>query len=426
MLTTAREIEEYCKYVAVPVWLNGVQISKDLSSEKWTKVDEDAHYLLQANRNWLEVYNLGVLVRKYHASQFGMGGLVVSRKQLNVNFARNDILVSECQVWKRISSVIKAHAREHEGAGPKKVNNEHTRAVQVIRLFDNDFQSDKDMCDFLETATFFTDISGKHWTFSQLSSGLSRFNRKITVTPEPGNRIADKLQQGRFALVLDSSTLNRFSLYSLPEILARIRKCISGYNERVSRLPLHVLSQMEKGYVAFSDISSEVSETVTPVQDNKLTKSEKQVLSAIAESQHSFIYGLRELGIENIRTLRVMESDHIHMCTDGASFIQINRELLNIEGRTGAALEQFTKIGSILIHEYMHTESDADTHTHGSEFYQQVERMFCHHSECLGKFINKALSRWLAQVEKENKRLRAGELKELDRQAKLNQDQLAA
>jgi hypothetical protein len=44
----------------------------------------------------------------------------------------------------------------------------------------------------------------------------------------------------------------------------------------------------------------------------------------------------------------------------------------------------------------------------------------------LGKFINKALSRWLAQVEKENKRLRAGELKELDRQAKLNQDQLAA
>lgn len=106
-LRTIDGLTDMCKYLPIPAFINGKRVSLAMDSVKWTFEDDDAYYLLRPQSNSLEAYNLGVLVRSYYGAQaMGVGGLVVSKKPLQVNFARNDILVSSCEVWKRISAKL--------------------------------------------------------------------------------------------------------------------------------------------------------------------------------------------------------------------------------------------------------------------------------------------------------------------------------
>ena len=105
-------VEEFKQFVAfadIPVHLNGNLISKDPTKQKWDLVTDDA-YIKVNNSTKFVVYNLGVMVRDYGAYKLGTGGIVVSRKQLAVNFARNDVLEHSCDVWRRIRDDVRKHA----------------------------------------------------------------------------------------------------------------------------------------------------------------------------------------------------------------------------------------------------------------------------------------------------------------------------
>lgn len=88
---TFSEIRSYVAWAQIPVFLNGEQISQSPETGKWTHEDENAYYALSSERNQLAIYNLGVLVSHTYSGRYGMGGTVVSKKQMEVNFARNDV-----------------------------------------------------------------------------------------------------------------------------------------------------------------------------------------------------------------------------------------------------------------------------------------------------------------------------------------------
>lgn len=75
----------------------------------WTLEDDLAYYRIIHGAHALEVYSQDVFVRHFSTWQLGIGGLVVSKQPLELNFARN-ALESECPIWSGIRKVIEALA----------------------------------------------------------------------------------------------------------------------------------------------------------------------------------------------------------------------------------------------------------------------------------------------------------------------------
>lgn len=72
----------------------------------WTHEDDLAYYRL-VRADALEVYSQDTFVRHFSTWQLGIGGVVVSKQPLELNFSRSAV-ESECPVWSGIRTVIEA------------------------------------------------------------------------------------------------------------------------------------------------------------------------------------------------------------------------------------------------------------------------------------------------------------------------------
>ena len=98
-------IRMFVLYSPIPVFLGNEQINVDPANEKWDHVTDEA-YIELSDKGELSLYNLGVYVCPMPNHRFGTGGVVVSRKQLKMNFARNDVQ-SDCPVWRKLTPFLK-------------------------------------------------------------------------------------------------------------------------------------------------------------------------------------------------------------------------------------------------------------------------------------------------------------------------------
>ncbi|MFZ0499206.1 MAG: hypothetical protein WAU49_14565 [Steroidobacteraceae bacterium] len=73
----------------------------------WTLEDDLACYRIVRGAHGLEVYSEDVFVRHFNTWQLSIGGVVVSKQPLELNFARNAV-ESQCPVWSAIRKVIEA------------------------------------------------------------------------------------------------------------------------------------------------------------------------------------------------------------------------------------------------------------------------------------------------------------------------------
>lgn len=112
------EIERNVQFVAIPVIVNGKQVSVAPATVKWTLESENADIAVSATSSELVVYNQGVRVMSVPRYKHQVAGTVVSRKPLTLNFARNDIM-HDCPVWAAITATLKkyvAQTKKDDGA----------------------------------------------------------------------------------------------------------------------------------------------------------------------------------------------------------------------------------------------------------------------------------------------------------------------
>lgn len=390
-----QEIQRMCKYAPVPVFCNGKMISVDMTNEKWTHEDDDAWFKLSASKNFLEVYNRGVMVRSYSAGQYGCGGIIISKKQLEVNFSRNDILISQCQVWKRVSAVARAYATS---CGKKSVvKNEAWREMMCAKLVSEDFTGEADVIEFLETAQILTDISGKHYSIFGLLTFIERNACKIVM--EAGGSVEameNKLQAGKLAVVIAGKTLDRFNQVScsFAEIMDVAIKCAGGqacyYTPKLLRIKAAVCT--------VSDLMSKhgITNDVCIVDNSSLSKPEQAMLSVITTSTERLMWTLHRSGglVRSERKIRIIESDVVESDTN-CEIIFLNRKLLTLDGYS--PFGHFCKIASMLLHEYLHDKDDrSGIHEHNAEFYQFYERCS---AEFVGLFIERAIHLYSKAIE---------------------------
>lgn len=440
-----RELRDMVKYVQIPVILNGQEVAKRPETQKWTEETAEAWFKFNADKSTLDVYNQGILVRKYPASDFGIGGAIVSKTKLDVNFARNDVIKS-CPIWKACQKVVRKHS--DDGMSMKKsalTANERERLFRDVSGRTINFDDLKDLR-FIETVT------GSFISISELSSRILA-NRYKLAFAEPKNLFGDKAMQSKLALVLSTTNLDKMNVTKPEEFVSTIRRYLKGAEKTASRswepgqidlvlgktqhismidlinmvgangyksVPEKDLSKGERVALRLiSKINASVAASLQAMTEvsyaNQVPTADRWFLQRVQTARKSFgsdvcdrftarlgdrfdelvhtkpsnMWGAVE-DVLPVRRLMVGESPIAAAWTNGTDTIWLNRELLR---RVAEGYGGMMALASIMLHEYMHDTPDTETHAHDEDFY----RMF-HDITVFTPTLGKAMSAVVAEA----------------------------
>lgn len=385
ILTTTNELRELCQYSPIPILVNGEAITVDFAKEKWSAQTDDAYFRFSSSLRSLTVYNQGVLVRSYPASQFGIGGVIVTKDgvRLTLNMARNDIIVATCTIWKRIKKTIELNS-SMEVATKKKPMTLDQMAHMATKML-----SDSASAFVLEAkeARLFTDITGRNHTFESMSAKL--LDNLTLSFGEEGNQLAETVHREGKAFVLHFSTLDRFNCSGLNDFIRKM-KTMKGYSYRGS-------VWASKKLIVVEDVGTLMTndERYATIAKKDWT-TEQKTLMAIAEFLHRKLYTLvldahftsedtiatsapelgevADVGIcwydqysKYMRRIFLGKSDVAMAWTDGRKDIHIDEKLLT-KLKTG--LSGMHELLLVILHEYCHNSGSGGSHNHDVTFYK--------------------------------------------------------
>lgn len=364
-----REIKENMKYVEIPVFLNGKQISIDPATEEWDEITDDA-YIKRKGGGTLDIYNLGVLVTKQSQYVSGASGIIVSKKALDVNFARNAVQAS-CPVWKRVLKVLK---EDNLQALKKKVPLDDVKRD----FFARELVSGEMSVAELDENRIITDVTNSHHPFS-LFSRLTTFQNKVSIASR-GDRVAEMAHTRRLAFVVTPEMAERFNATTPKEFVQAIKDICVANGLRVPNIKA----------VDAAEFSKVISSTHEPVADKELNKAERVALKALREAgrrmyESGSYYDYRNnvkifskdeghpyhyRGHETYRPrhISVGVSDTAAAWTDGEKNIWIERRQLK---KVKDGIPGMIQLANIILHEYLHNDASTNTHEHGVEFYNR-------------------------------------------------------
>lgn len=336
---TVRTLKEWVKYAPGIVTVNGEQANVDPEKEKWDHVTDLAYVRLQRTGGVLSVYNLGVHTLDLPAYRLGSGGTVVSRRQLKVNFARNDIQ-SDCPVWQTVLPFLREKTDE------KVVRRATLTDAERQRLADRLVQGEA--VPDAHKLKLFTTVAGRQCSAREVEDKAHEYGGRLTVC-ERGNLIGDKLHQRKAAFVLAGETLERFGLRAA-ELPAWVNK-LSIPPRWPSHKPAYTL-------VPFEELAATVNEQFDVLPDDELT---------VAEAAWLDLARRLAGGLPGSRRIVVGESDAANGWTDGRTYVALGRAYLR---ELSFDLCGVTGLLTLLCHEWAHDGPDTGTHEHGPEFYQ--------------------------------------------------------
>jgi len=356
LMGTLREIEKMLKYVPVRLSLNGKVVSVDPATEKWDHVTEEAYVRLRGGSG-LSVYNLGVWVKDFSSWQLGTGGVVVSRKQLVLNFARNDIMERECAVWRKVKRLVDQKATERNKRKPTLDDDERKRLAEQVAAAEIEPREAADL-------KLFTDVSGRHVSASQLAR--SRNGGDLTVAPK-GDRLGDKLHQSGAYFVMAEETLERFGVSTLKDLVGIVQSNCG-------------IRHWKPRFVSFREATKGMDSKHVILDPKQWSPRERAWVSLIQSNQRSLAYGLvwgsdMDYGkaMAARRKVVVGESEAALAWTDGSTYVAYSRNFLRyLQFSMKGAMEA----ADVALHEQCHDDEDTGTHVHGPDFYQRYHD--CH------------------------------------------------
>jgi hypothetical protein len=360
LLQIERGIKEMVRFVAVPVELNGDGISEDPAKAKWDAVHDD-YYLRISTNGGVKVYNLGVLVREYSGYEFATGGIVVSRKRLRVNFARNDVQ-DDCPIWKRVKADLRKRAGTKAETKKRATLGDDERRAFAGMLRSGDLEFGQ-----ADTLKLLTDGVGRHWSVQEMRRHINRHGIKsIIVAPPGGDKRSDGLMQRKLAFVLSHDTLERFECRTSAQFLKLMQE---------HRLELGAPTK------TFDVVAKAMSGKMVPIPVSEWTPMERATIAtmSIRSLDYTISRWKRSDSTDwkdwdkNVRVILVGESESADAWTDGREHIWFSRRFLKACGAQ-RDLAGWTRLVTVLVHEYCHDDSTEETHTHGAEFFEEYER----------------------------------------------------
>lgn len=360
LAATKTELIHLAKYIGLQLTLNGKLVSVRPEDEEWDYVTDDM-YLRLTDRGLLSVYNLGVLVRDYSASQYGMGGVYVSKKQLKVNFARNDVQ-HDCPIWRKARKIVEEKAT---GKILKAAVLTDDARENLLRRCVVGSLSVEEMRQLYSTRVI-TDASGRKHSIAM----LHKAQKKILNYTEakPGNHVADVLIQRELAFVFSSAMLEALGFTTAKQLIAVLSKEWKSLGMIWTWSPLAKLEPLvsDSKYALVPPAEWSVSE---------------RIAADLAQQMVDFVHWQewRDSGrdvrepCDVYRRVIIGESHAAEGWTDGSSYIALSRQELERKGPP--SLGYFVWLAQLVLHELCHKEDNRESNVHGMEFYRDYHEM---------------------------------------------------
>jgi len=388
------------KFVPIEVFLNGTRIDHSSSSIKWDAELEEAD-IKYRQRSELVVYNQGVRVTSYANHHYGVGGDVVSKVPLKVNFARNEIM-SDCPVWQKLQRLIRRKGAEgREVREQTRGMTEDDRKATALQLLRGELPSNESYI-----AKVFTDIA---WQHKSLNSILQKgYGGRITVGPKMYDELAKRIHAEKLAFVLSPQTLQRFGVDTVEELVA-----ICTWTVRNSR---HTYDWKEQPLQAaivldYDELAAGFSQEFTLVDKKKWTVRESAVMDALNHSAQWLQWGApEELQARRDRVITLGCSEVTKHWTDGKTYVALDRKMIS-----GGALDldTFFRWCCMVVHELCHVTPSNCEHEHDVDFFHYYHNWTM--GSRFGIFVQTVFMRLPTSYQKENKRMSRLGLKRLDR-----------
>lgn len=394
ILNIAREFKNLVKYMQIPVIFNGENISCLAEKQKWTLETDEAYFKI-TKEGKLSVYNLGSLVAHYPGYKFGISGTVVSKKQLTVNFARNDILVSQCRVWKKIAQKL----NELMGVETKKkiALTDDERTAIVEQLLGGQLHLSQVLSKGL-----FKDVTSKTPTLKsllniqRLSFSSGNYHKKI---------VEEQIHTQELAFILEAEMLDRLNVSTPEEFVRKINELIELNNNTLNDYYHQRQWQVAKE-LGISHISGKFSPKIISIEtlvenfnssfefknEKKLTAKEKCIINALNQispmiSRLIDDYNFRkekhmswaDLKKETVRKICIGISSVANAWTDGLSYIAIDTKMIKAPN----AME----LVCLCLHEYCHNCATSETHSHGIDFYEMFHNIMLYQAQSISYIV---------------------------------------
>ena len=338
---TRNELKKFVLYAPKPVYVNGTLFGASPSRLKsWSYEDDDAYYKVVQGSESVEVYNQGVFVQTVGAWRFGMGGVIVSKKPLEVNFARNAVLESKCEVWGRIHKAAERHIVAKLSQANKLDDSERKFLARRAMSSTSEYE------EILRTAKIVTDPTGRHHTLESLKN-YARF----MYIPESGP-LACALHGSDSTFVVTDALLSRFGSDCMEDFIQSLQNRGGMLRENVSLVTAREAAALGLGSAKQLETSGLTPRLMAGFRTLEWLNSELAIrLRTINLSTRA-----REL------KLGFHKRNTFIAWTDGATYISTNKSFIKKleSGLNGAWFWVNT-----LVHEYTHDTDDSESHAHG-------------------------------------------------------------
>jgi len=347
LASTLHELRRYVAFTPKPVYVNGTLFGSSPERLKtWTSEDHDAWIRVNPNADELAVYNQGVFVCAMPSWRVGTAGVVVSKRRLEVNFARNDIMENQCATWKRIRAKLERATLAKLARAGKLSDNERGFLARHLKVCAADELPE------LWHAKVLTEPGGKHVPLIAL-----REARTLVYSPEASSGAC--LLHGGSTFVITDQVINRFGEYSF-----------EGFVERLRMMPGVLRPDFDiqdaKSILAEKGLGERVD-----VQASDLTPRQQAASAALEELNDLVGSRLTAAGrTDGTRKLLIARQKKATAAawTDGKTYITFDvRQFKEFE----VGLDGVQRLVYTLVHEYMHDTDDSESHDHGEVFFRK-------------------------------------------------------
>lgn len=384
------ELEKSLAYLGVKIDLNGERISKDIDAMEW-EINHDLFYF--SEDVWgdrLEIYSAGVYVCDFPKRAFGRCGVLVTKKPIAVNFARNAILEDECPSWKHITTILQESVAKRRPAS--RLIKAEDRETEYHLFLDGK----TDVFEFIRLRLL-EDVDGNVFSFSSISKDIvnivSASERRMPLSEHINAQdtcfVFAPHESRRFSGDLEwfYGTTRKNEAQYICDLINAVHDRLKAVKDDISFLDprhekLHEILDWTGRitvHVRFDELESRFPTTRKALPLSALGEEETELFREIKRASNE-IHG--EVYDFLCRTGKISEADSFPLrkltlgdslgsalaWTDGASFIAIDIAYLKkmyLRFDDGV----FDLILTVL-HEYCHLDSDIDDHSHDKAFYE--------------------------------------------------------
>ena len=352
----------YFPYSDIPIYVNSELKIHPNSQCDWDIQTENAYYKFNDYRG-AYIYNMGAFVKSYDGSYFGTGVDIVTKKALDINFARNDIILYSCGVFKEISKEIQDYVNKNRLKRKK-------LSLDEKKYFFNQFITREIEYHQIRSVKIFTDVFEKDFSLEDLVKA-----KRVTFSDGKSGKLAEMVHEDKVALVFNANYSYISNQKSFPDFIKSIWNMYDFLlKECKKEHPSYKLLKSDRELLGgqqynsnIKDFESSYSLKHTIIETSQLTSKEVYLLKALRRLNDIFFKEYKKFFNCKKRKIVFGESLASNAWTDGVSYIAINKKFIPL---SEFGIKFFDYMLKLIIHEYCHNDFTINEHPHNQEFYK--------------------------------------------------------